>query len=113
MLLIGRLMPSEVELTWVVSDSDGSEVSEQYIGALNYWQVFNATDALYNYLRYVNEKITDAHELKENPRDWTRRRDSTGVAYDLFLHMKRRMAADFQRRHVEETDTVDRIESDT
>jgi hypothetical protein len=110
-------MPSEIELTWVVSDGNGSEVSEQYIGALNYWQVFNTVEALEGRMKHIAKKINEAHRINEDPNDWTKRRDSTAIAYDIFVHMKRRMAAEFQRkwegREHEETFTTDRTESDT
>jgi len=110
-------MPSEIELTWVVSDGNGSEVSEQYIGTLNYWQVFNTVEALQGRMKHIANKINEAHKINEDPNDWTKRRDSTAIAYDIFVHMKRRMAADFQRKwegqEHEETFTPDRTESDT
>jgi hypothetical protein len=68
-------------------------------------------------MKHIAIKINEAHRINEDPNDWTKRRDSTAIAYDMFVHMKRRMAAEFQRkwegREHEETFTTDRIESDT
>ena len=117
MWLIGGPMPSEIELTWVVSDGNGSEVSEQFICTLNYWQVFNTVEALRGRMKHIAKKINEAYKMNEDPDDWIKRRDSTAIANDTFVHMKRRMAADFQRRwegrEHEETSTPNRTEPDT
>ncbi len=104
---------SEVELRWYMDkdDTDG-----QFIGNLDYWNVFNIERALWDRLKTVRRQLeyhkneTDRHDREARGIEVLEdARDSLSSVYILFREAKVRMAKEFH----EKTSTVNRDEQDS